>query len=112
MLFPPLTRQLLLTATLVAALFTPCPTTAADPLPIRTCTVKEVLKGGMYVYLRCRAGDQEVWLATVDTPFTVDEELRYIDAPPMTDFHSKFLGRTFPSLVLTEIQKVKKTPQK
>jgi len=71
--------------------------------PPRSCTAKEVLKGGMYVYIRCQEKDKEIWLATVAMEFKVDQVISFVDAPPMTDFYSKFLNRTFPEVILTDI---------
>jgi len=60
----------------------------------------------MYVYIRCQEGGAEVWLATVDRAFKVEEVIFFQDVPPMTDFYSKFLDRTFPAVILTDILKV------
>ena len=76
---------------------------AGEPPTPRSCTVKEVLKGGMYVYIRCQEKDKEIWLATVAMEFKVDQVVSFVDAPPMTDFYSKFLDRTFPEVILTDI---------
>jgi len=92
-------RNLLLAAALF--LFSVSPSLAAEEN--RSCTVKEVLKGGMYVYLRCQEKDKEIWLASVAREFKVDEVITFVNAPPMTDFQSKFLDRTFPELILTDI---------
>jgi len=75
----------------------------ADGEPPRSCTVKEVLKGGMYVYIRCQEKDKEIWLATVAMEFKVDQVISFADAPPMTDFFSKHLNRTFPEVIFTDI---------
>jgi hypothetical protein len=69
----------------------------------RSCSVKEVLKGGMYVYLRCQEKDQDIWLATVDRVFKLGEVVTFVNAPPMTDFYSKFLDRTFPEVIFTDL---------
>jgi len=69
----------------------------------RSCTVKEVLKGGIYVYLRCQEGEKDIWLASVAREFKVEEVITFVNAPPMTDFYSKFLDRNFPELILTDI---------
>jgi hypothetical protein len=69
----------------------------------RSCVVKEVLKGGMYVYIRCLEKDKEVWLATVAMEFKVDQVISFADAPPMIDFYSKHLNRMFPEVILTDI---------
>ena len=76
---------------------------AGEPPPPRSCTVKEVLKGGMYVYIRCQEKDKEIWLATVLMEFKADQVISFADAPPMADFYSKFLNRTFPEVILTDI---------
>ena len=90
------------------------PMPASAEIGIRSCTVKEVLKGGMYVYIRCQEGNAEVWLATVDRAFKSDEVISFQDVPPMTNFFSKHLNRTFPAVILTDIMKagdkVQKTP--
>ena len=69
----------------------------------RSCAVKEVLKGGMYVYLRCLEKDKDIWLATVARDFKTDEIVYFIDAPPMTDFYSKYLNRTFSEVIFTDL---------
>ncbi len=69
----------------------------------RSCSVKEILKGGMYVYLRCQEKDRDIWLATVAREFKNDEIVSFVDAPPMTDFYSKFLNRTFPEVIFTDL---------
>lgn len=93
----------LMAVVLLLLVLVPLPAVAA--IGTRSCTVKEVLKGGMYVYIRCQEGSADVWLATVDRPFKPGEEILFLDVPPMTDFYSKFLNRTFPELILTEIRK-------
>lgn len=70
---------------------------------LRSCTVKEVLKGGMYVYIRCQENEQDIWLAAVAREFKADEVISFVNAPPMTGFHSKFLNRTFPEVIFTDI---------
>jgi len=99
----------LIAAVLLLLVLVPLPvaaaTATATAIGIRSCTVKEVLKGGMYVYIRCQEGSADVWLATVDRSFKPGEEISFLDVPPMTDFYSKFLNRTFPSVILTEVRK-------
>jgi len=69
----------------------------------RSCSVKEVLKGGIYVYLRCQEKDKEIWLTTVARAFKADEVILFVDAPPMIDFYSKHLNRTFPEVIFTDL---------
>lgn len=79
------------------------PFQAAAVIGTRYCTVKEVLKGGMYVYIRCQEGNAELWLATVDRLLKKDDLIMFQDVPPMTGFYSKYLDRTFPEVILTDI---------
>lgn len=74
----------------------------AEPVK-RICTVKETQKGGMYVYLRCSENGKDIWLATVARDFKQDEQVNFVDAPPMINFYSKFLNRTFPEVIFTDL---------
>jgi hypothetical protein len=83
------------------------PVTSAEPVQTkvetRSCYVQEILKGGMYVYLRCKEKDKDIWLATVARDFKQDELVVFVNAPPMTDFYSKFLDRIFPEVIFTDL---------
>jgi hypothetical protein len=79
------------------------PSLSSAAEPPRSCIVKEVLKGGIYVYLRCQEKDKEIWLATVASEYKIDQVISFVDAPPMTDFFSKFLNRTFKEVIFTDI---------
>jgi hypothetical protein len=70
---------------------------------IRSCSVKEVLKGGIYVYLRCQEKGKDIWLATVAREFKTDEVVSFVNAPPMNDFYSKHLDRIFPEVIFTDL---------
>jgi hypothetical protein len=90
--------------TLAALLLLLAPLTSfgaeGDP---RSCTVKEVIKGGMYVYIRCQEKGADIWLASVARTFKDDEVISFVDAPPMTNFYSKQLNRLFPEVIFTDI---------
>jgi hypothetical protein len=86
-----------------ALIFFSAPSFSLAGEPPRSCSVKEVLKGGIYVYLRCQEKDKEIWLATVAREFKIDEVISFVNAPPMTDFYSKFLNRTFPEVIFTDL---------
>lgn len=75
----------------------------ADGEVTRSCSVKEVVKGGIYVYLRCEEKGADIWLATVARSYKVDEVISFVDAPPMTNFYSKHLDRTFSEVIFTDI---------
>lgn len=86
---------------LLALLLSPLAASATDGT--RSCSIKEVIKGGMYVYLRCEEQGNDIWLASVARSFREGEVITFVDAPPMTDFYSKQLDRTFPAVIFTDI---------
>jgi len=95
-------RRSLIIMTLFILLLLPV-VVLAEGEPLRSCSVKEVLKGGIYVYLRCEEKGADIWLATVARSYKVDEVVSFVDAPPMTNFYSKHLDRTFPEVIFTDI---------
>lgn len=97
-LFAGFRYSLLVTAFLLSAAVS-----AGAEANIRSCTVKEVLKGGIYVYIRCAERDKDIWLATVSREFKPDELISFVDVPPMNNFYSKFLDRIFPEVIFTDL---------
>lgn len=97
-----LTRRLYIPVLLFSLLMLSPGTAPAETGP-RSCSIREVIKGGMYVYLRCQEKEREIWLASVAREFKVDEVINFVDAPPMTNFYSKQLDRTFPEVIFTDI---------
>ncbi len=65
---------------------------------LHTCTVREVLNSGGYTYIRCQEGPREIWLAVMETRLEIGERVSYPDAPPMINFSSEALHRTFPEI--------------
>jgi hypothetical protein len=65
---------------------------------MHTCIVLEVLNSGGYSYVRCQDGSQEIWLCLPQTSLNIGEQVSYLDAPPMINFHSKGLNRVFPEV--------------
>lgn len=96
-------RAVFLCLSLAAALLLSTVKASVASREIRSCSVKEVLKGGIYVYIRCRENDTDIWLATVAREFKTDEVISFVNAPPMTDFNSKYLNRTFPEVIFTDL---------
>ena len=89
-------------ALLLFVLLVPLVACAEETAP-RSCTVKEVIKGGMYVYVRCQEKGADIWLAAVARTFKDDEVISFVDAPPMLNFYSKQLNRLFPEVIFTDI---------
>jgi hypothetical protein len=100
MIFP---RTVFLSLSLAAALLLSSGTASNAAEKFRSCSVKEVLKGGIYVYLRCQENEKDIWLATVARDFKTDEVISFVNAPPMNDFYSKYLDRTFPEVIFTDL---------
>jgi len=96
----PSLRQSIACLLLLPLLAVPHAGAEAEP---RSCMVKEAIKGGMYVYLRCQEKGKDIWLAAVAREFRDGEEIRFVDAPPMLNFYSKQLGRIFPEVIFTDI---------
>lgn len=99
----PSPRRIYRYLTLLALLLPAAASSAYAVEGTRSCAVKEVVKGGMYVYIRCLEKDKDIWLATVARNFKTDEIINFIDAPPMTDFYSKHLNRTFSEVIFTDL---------
>lgn len=93
-------RRYSLISLLLALLLSPLAAFAADT---RSCSIKEIIKGGMYVYLRCEEKGSDIWLASVARTFREGEVITFINAPPMINFYSKQLDRTFPEVIFTDI---------
>ncbi len=65
---------------------------------LHTCTVQEVLDSGGYSYIRCQEGSREIWLGVMETRLEIGELVSYPDTPPMINFRTKSLNRTFPEI--------------
>jgi hypothetical protein len=61
--------------------------------------VLEAIDVPNYTYLRLKTDQGEVWAAIPSTKVEVGQSVEVIQSLIMTDFQSKTLGRTFPSIV-------------
>lgn len=57
--------------------------------------VSEVIPAGSYTYLRITENSEDTWVAIPRRDVPVGARVRYADAPPMKDFHSPSMDRTF-----------------
>lgn len=57
--------------------------------------VSEAIPAGSYTYLRITEKGEETWVAIPRRDIPVGSRVRYADAPPMKDFHSPSMDRTF-----------------
>jgi hypothetical protein len=69
----------------------------------RPCLVREVLNEGSYTYVHCQEGSAEVWISTLKITLRVGDRITFTDAPPMVNFESKSLKRTFTRVIFTAV---------
>lgn len=52
-----------------------------------------------YTYLEVEENGQKLWVAVMQTKVKVGEQVEFPDSPPMVNFHSKTLNRTFEKII-------------
>ena len=52
-----------------------------------------------YIYLEVSQGKKTLWLAAATAPVKKGDMVRFDDGMEMTDFYSKSIQRTFPSII-------------
>ena len=67
--------------------------------PDHVCTVLERMDAGGYTFFRCKEADSELWAAVPLTKMAVGASVTFPDAPPMLNFNSRTLKRTFERLI-------------
>ncbi len=60
-----------------------------------TGTVVETMDAARYTYVKVDTGQGEIWAATTKFPVQKGDRVHVPDAPPMVNFHSDTLDRTF-----------------
>ena len=95
-------KALLATCLLVASAFvwagqTPAP--AAPPMTVAKGTVLEVKDVESYTYVRLKTKDGETWAAVGKAPIKTGSEITIENVMVMTNFESKSLNKTFPSIL-------------
>jgi hypothetical protein len=71
---------------------------AADARLPQKGTVVSVIDVPQYTYLEVRQDNKSLWLATSTVAARKGDVIRFDDGVTMTNFHSKTLNRTFPSI--------------
>jgi hypothetical protein len=64
----------------------------------QSCIVNEVTNAGGYTYIGCQKGSNQIWLATPQITLQNGERISFQEAPPLANFNSKAMGRTFESI--------------
>ena len=65
----------------------------------RKGTVTETMNAAGYTYLQVDEKGKPVWVAVMETPVKKGDVVEFPDAPPMNNFHSKTLNRTFEAIL-------------
>jgi len=61
--------------------------------------VVETMDSGGYTYVQVDENGQKVWVAAMQTPVKVGDTVEFPDSPPMVNFQSKTLKRTFDKII-------------
>jgi hypothetical protein len=72
------------------------------PPGVHQVEVKEVLQTNNYTYLNVEEDKESYWMAVVSAEYKPGDMLYYSKAMKMTDFKSRELDRTFPSILFVD----------
>ncbi|GFO70669.1 hypothetical protein GMLC_42480 [Geomonas limicola] len=61
--------------------------------------VTETMDSGGYTYVQVEENGQKVWVAVMQTKVKVGDTVEFPDSPPMINFQSKTLKRTFEKII-------------
>jgi uncharacterized cupredoxin-like copper-binding protein len=72
---------------------------AAQTMLTQTGKVLSTIDVPTYTYVEVSQGKQTIWLAATTTPVKKGDTVRFDDGMKMTNFYSKSLKRSFPSIL-------------
>ncbi len=61
--------------------------------------VVETMNSGGYTYVQIEENGQKVWVAVMETKVSKGDVVEFPDSPPMINFQSKTLNRTFDKII-------------
>ncbi len=61
--------------------------------------VVETMDSGGYTYVQVEENGQKLWVAVMQTKVKVGDTVEFPDSPPMVNFQSKTLKRTFDKII-------------
>lgn len=61
--------------------------------------VIETMDSGGYTYVQIEENGEKLWVAAMQTPVKVGDTVEFPDSPPMINFQSKTLKRTFDKII-------------
>jgi hypothetical protein len=73
--------------------------------------VVTTMNSGGYTYVEIEENGKKLWAAVMETRVKVGDLAEFPDSPPMENFHSKTLNRTFPAIIFSPAIKINGTLQ-
>jgi hypothetical protein len=67
--------------------------------PMRSGTVMSTMNAAGYTYVEVEEKGQKVWVAAMEKKVAVGDRVEFSDVPPMANFTSKTLNRTFDKII-------------
>lgn len=61
--------------------------------------VVETMNSGGYTYVQVEENGQKLWVAVMETKVSKGDVVEFPDSPPMVNFQSKTLNRTFDKII-------------
>lgn len=61
--------------------------------------VVETMNSGGYTYVQVEENGQKIWCAVMETKVSKGDVVEFPDSPPMVNFQSKTLNRTFDKII-------------
>ena len=74
---------------------------------MRSGTVVSTMNTAGYTYVEVEDKGQKTWVASMETKLAVGDKVEYSDVPPMINFTSKTLNRTFDKIIFASQLRVK-----
>lgn len=70
--------------------------------------ITETMNASTYTYIKVDENGKAVWLAVMQTPVKVGQVIEFPNVPPMVNFSSKSLNRTFPEILFVPTIRIEK----
>jgi hypothetical protein len=70
--------------------------------------ITETMNASTYTYIKVDENGKAVWLAVMQTPVKVGQVIEFPNVPPMTNFTSKSMNRTFAEILFVPTIRIEK----
>ncbi len=68
--------------------------------------VASTMNSGGYTYVEVDENGKKLWVAVLSTEVKTGDRVEFPDSPPMENFHSKTLNRTFEKIIFSPVIRV------